>query len=76
MVAAAAVAAAAAAFAGEADAVHAQVDTPSHTECWCRGYPNICPPKHCGIRTPLDPSKNETFEMVQGIFEELTPLFP
>ena len=53
-----------------------EIDTPSHTECWCRGYPSVCTPKHCGIRTPLDPSNNETFEMVQGIFEEVAPLFP
>lgn len=53
-----------------------EIDTPSHTSCWCRGYPHVCPPNHCGIRTPLDPSKNDTFTMIQKVLEELTPLFP
>ena len=56
-----------------------EIDTPSHTACWCRGYPGVCPPKPCkdGItRTPLDPSTNDTFTMIQGILEELSPLFP
>ena len=56
-----------------------EIDTPSHTACWCRGYPEICPPKPCKdgtTRTPLDPSTNETFTMIQRILEELSPLFP
>ena len=56
--------------------VMVEIDTPSHTSCWCRGYPRVCPPTHCGIRTPLDPSNNDTFTMIQTILEELTPLFP
>jgi hexosaminidase len=56
-----------------------EIDTPSHTECWCDGYPNVCPPKPCAdgaTRTPLDVSKNETFDMVQGVLAELAPQFP
>ena len=59
--------------------VMVEIDTPSHTACWCRGYPDICPPMPCKdgtTRTPLDPSKNATFSMIQTIFEELAPLFP
>ena len=53
-----------------------EIDTPSHTACWCRGYPEICPPRPCKdgpTRTPLDPSKNRTFEVVGGVLDELSP---
>ena len=56
-----------------------EIDTPSHTACWCRGYPSICPPKPCKMgatRTPLDISKNQTFATIQSILEELAPQFP
>ena len=26
-----------------------EIDTPSHTACWCRGYPDVCPPKPCMV---------------------------
>jgi hypothetical protein len=36
-----------------------EIDTPSHTACWCKGYgDSVCPPKPCAdgvTRTPLDP---------------------
>lgn len=53
-----------------------EVDTPSHTACWCRGYPQVCPPLPCKdgpTRTPLDPSNNETFNVVSGVLAELAP---
>ena len=56
-----------------------EIDTPSHTSCWCRGYPSVCPPRPCkdGVtRTPLDPSKNSTFEMIQTLLAEVVPQFP
>jgi hexosaminidase len=56
-----------------------EIDTPSHTACWCRGYPEVCPPKPCKdgmTRTPLDPSTNTTFNMIQTILAEVAPLFP
>jgi hypothetical protein len=57
-----------------------EIDTPSHTACWCRGYGDkVCPPKPCkdGItRTPLDPSTNNTFAMIQQILQELSVQFP
>jgi hexosaminidase len=57
-----------------------EIDTPSHTACWCKGYgDSVCPPKPCadGItRTPLDPSTNRTFDMVQQVLQELSVQFP
>jgi N-acetyl-beta-hexosaminidase len=57
-----------------------EIDTPSHTACWCRGYgEKVCPPKPCkdGITsTPLDPSTNNTFDMVQQVLQELSAQFP
>ena len=57
-----------------------EIDTPSHTACWCRGYGDkVCPPKPCkdGItRTPLDPSTNNTFNMIQQVLQELSAQLP
>jgi len=56
-----------------------EIDTPSHTRSWCSGYPDLCPPLPCAdgpTRTPLDPSKNSTFDSVQSVFAELSRLLP
>lgn len=36
----------------------------------CYGYPEICPSKTC--LTPLNPATNATFDLLAGLFKDLT----
>jgi hexosaminidase len=36
----------------------------------CYGYPEICPSAYCQM--PLNPASNMTFEVLQGLFYDLT----
>lgn len=47
-----------------------EFDVPGHAVSWCRGLPDICPSTEC--LTPLDVSKNETFEFLEKFFGEFT----
>lgn len=47
-----------------------EFDVPGHAKSWCRGLPDICPSTEC--LTPLDVSKNETFEFLEKFFGEFT----
>lgn len=50
--------------------VMVEFDVPGHGESWCTGYPGICPAPTC--LSPLDPSTEETFELMGGLFGEVT----
>ena len=45
-------------------------DTPGHAQSWCYGYPDICPSLACPM--PLNPATNATFEVLAGLFYDLT----
>ncbi|GMH55875.1 hypothetical protein TrST_g2448 [Triparma strigata] len=50
--------------------VMVEIDTPGHAGSWCEGYPEICPSKTC--TEPLNPSTNATFDLIEGLFKDLT----
>eukprot|EP01121_Diplochlamys_sp_Union-15-3_P000035 TRINITY_DN1002_c0_g2_i1.p1 TRINITY_DN1002_c0_g2~~TRINITY_DN1002_c0_g2_i1.p1 ORF type:complete len:536 (+),score=61.69 TRINITY_DN1002_c0_g2_i1:45-1652(+) len=62
-----------------------EFDTPGHTYSWGIGYPNITV---CGNAVPwtsfcneppcgqLNPTKNETYDLLGGLFAEMTSWFP
>ena len=45
-------------------------DTPGHAQAWCYGYPDICPSLECPM--PLNPATNATFDLLAGLFHDLT----
>jgi len=47
-----------------------EFDVPGHAGSWCAGYPNICPSPTC--REPLDPSSDQTFQVLQSLLNEVT----
>lgn len=47
-----------------------EFDVPGHSNSWCKGIPEICPSEDC--LNPLDLSKNETYEFLDGMFSEMT----
>eukprot|EP01112_Ceratiomyxa_fruticulosa_P000622 TRINITY_DN1055_c0_g1_i3.p1 TRINITY_DN1055_c0_g1~~TRINITY_DN1055_c0_g1_i3.p1 ORF type:complete len:528 (-),score=102.21 TRINITY_DN1055_c0_g1_i3:92-1675(-) len=57
-----------------------EIDMPSHTRSWGKGYPQVMP--NCSEATfynyepGLDPSDPFTFTVVQGIISQLVSLFP
>ena len=50
--------------------VMVEFDIPGHAASWCVGYPEVCPFPTC--LTPLDPSSNATFALMERLFTELT----
>ncbi|EFJ16117.1 hypothetical protein SELMODRAFT_422155 [Selaginella moellendorffii] len=46
--------------------IMAEIDVPGHARSWGVGYPQLWPSQNC--RTPLDVSKEFTFEVIDGIF--------
>ena len=67
-------------------AVLPELDMPGHSTSWQRGYPQIS--SNCsgsgglsaatasGFTTPMDPTANATYKLLQTLLEELDPLFP
>ena len=61
-----------------------EFDIPGHTQAWLAGYPELAaqPGQYTIARTwgvfdpVLDPSKEATYEFLDGFFAEITPLFP
>jgi len=49
--------------------VMAEIDLPGHAQSWCVGYPDVCPDPNCN--SPLDPSSDLTWNVIQGLFTEL-----
>jgi hexosaminidase len=47
-----------------------EIDLPGHADSWCVGYPEICPSTNC--TSPLDPSNQATYDLIKGMFGELT----
>ena len=47
-----------------------EFDMPGHAQSWCVGYPELCPSSTC--LTPLDVSRNSTFDLVEGLLGECT----
>eukprot|EP01051_Picozoa_sp_SAG22_P030881 SAG22_NODE_12214_length_452_cov_0.694051_1_plen_87_part_00 len=58
----------------------AELDMPGHAAAYCDGYPELCAfdkgPNSPGCGSPLDVSKNSTFEFVDGLIGELIEQFP
>lgn len=54
--------------------VMAELDVPGHAASWCEGgregCRTICPSPQC--LEPLDPSQDATFELLEGLLQELT----
>ena len=69
-------------------AVLPELDMPGHSTSWQRGYPQIS--SNCsgsgsgglsaatasGFTTPMDPTANATYKLLETLLEELDPLFP
>jgi hexosaminidase len=58
-----------------------EFDVPGHAYSWGMGYPTIraqCPPSYAANinNYPLDPSQNLTFQVIQGLFQEMAAIFP
>jgi len=58
-----------------------EFDVPGHAYSWGDGYPTIraqCPASYASNinNYPLDPSQNLTFQVLQGLFQEMTAIFP
>ncbi|XP_024543670.1 beta-hexosaminidase 3 [Selaginella moellendorffii] len=51
-----------------------EIDVPGHARSWGVGYPELWPSESC--TTPLDISKEFTFEVIDGIFSDLSKVFP
>ncbi|KAG0610727.1 hypothetical protein M758_7G086900 [Ceratodon purpureus] len=51
-----------------------EVDMPGHTASWGVGYPDLWPSPDCLM--PLDVSKNITFDVINGIFQDFKSVFP
>ncbi|EGD83308.1 hypothetical protein PTSG_03917 [Salpingoeca rosetta] len=47
-----------------------EIDTPGHAASWCAGHPEICPSAQC--QEPLNPATNTTFNLIAGLFKDLT----
>jgi hexosaminidase len=47
-----------------------EFDIPGHAESWCKGYPSVCPSITCP--TPLDPSVQDTYDLMTGLWGEVT----
>ena len=47
-----------------------EFDVPGHASSWCAGYPDVCPSNSC--KSPLDPSSNATFALLEKLFTEVT----
>ena len=54
-----------------------ELDTPGHAGSWCKGYPQLCIKAGCRIPSPhlLDPSKEFTWKLIEGLFKEVTEKF-
>lgn len=50
--------------------VMVEFDMPGHAQSWCVGYPSLCPSPTC--LTPLDVSRNSTFDLIEGLLGECT----
>jgi hexosaminidase len=61
-----------------------EFDIPGHTQAWMPGYPELGTNpgpytigRTWGVYEPVtDPSKESTYELLDGFFAEITPLFP
>ena len=51
-----------------------EFDTPGHAESWCAGIPEVCPSPTC--KTPLDVSKQVTFDVLDDVLGDASKLFP
>jgi len=47
-----------------------EIDNPGHAASWCNGHPEVCPSPTC--REPLNPATNATFDLLDGLFRDLT----
>ena len=47
-----------------------EFDVPGHAQSWCKGHPEICPSASC--TTPLNPATNKTFDLLAGLFRDVT----
>ncbi|XP_058772022.1 beta-hexosaminidase 1-like [Vicia villosa] len=54
--------------------VMAEVDVPGHAKSWGIGYPDVWPSPSC--KTPLDVSKEYTFDVLSGIMTDMRKIFP
>ena len=50
-----------------------EIDTPGHSESWHVGYPDVT--VYSVNEYMLDPTKNETFALLEGLFGEIAELF-
>ena len=73
-------------------AVLPELDMPGHSTSWQRGYPQISSncsgsgsgsgsgdlsaATASGFTTPMDPTANATYKLLDTLLEELDPLFP
>ena len=51
-----------------------ETDMPGHASSWCVGYPELCPQPNC--TSPLDPSNERTFTVIEALMRELTSVAP
>ena len=50
-----------------------EIDTPGHSESWHVGYPDVT--VYSVNEYMLDPTKNETFGLLEGLFGEIADMF-
>merc|ERR1719273_20131 len=61
-----------------------EIDVPAHTRSWALAYPDIsahCPkynphPEWPGYYTPMDPSNELIYSIIDGVIKDLTSVFP
>ncbi|XP_058756429.1 beta-hexosaminidase 1-like [Vicia villosa] len=54
--------------------IMAEIDVPGHTKSWGIGYPDVWPSPSC--KSPLDVSKESTFDVLSGIMTDMRKIFP
>lgn len=57
----------------------AEFDTPGHTRSWGVSHPEIltaCEGTYAGKLGPMDPTKNATYDIMQGLLTEVVRVFP
>eukprot|EP01050_Picozoa_sp_SAG11_P017724 SAG11_NODE_2586_length_3194_cov_3.871082_1_plen_402_part_00 len=52
-----------------------EIDSPSHSDSWTIGLPDLSATKNAGYSTVLDPTNEETYRVLKALFSEIAEMF-